>query len=75
MCHIKLSIMFCDKCSLPLHDTVGYVQCDFCGDKYCDECDPHLDNTISFTDHGKVLDFCQLSCIEEYIHIIVNFPQ
>ena len=63
---------YCDKCSLPFSS--DYLQCDNCGDNYCEECDPHFEKSISFSEQGYSLDFCRMSCIEEYIEMVINCP-
>jgi hypothetical protein len=64
---------YCDKCSEILNDT-NFKVCDFCGDYYCIRCDRRFDRAISFTDQGIDIEFCSITCIGQYIEIIVKYP-
>jgi hypothetical protein len=43
-------------------------KCEFCGNVYCERCDPKLERLVYDPVHGDELTFCSLICSDDYSH-------
>ena len=56
---------YCEMCArIFLMDNLQ--QCDYCGEFYCGQCNPVLDNVIVCPAFGDNMTFCSIVCSDAY---------